>query len=67
MFEKLNFDVIQFRVQEKGFNRIEVKNKCINVFVYEDELVFPIYVSDQTLGDSIDFLLLIDDDSQCRN
>ena len=66
--QKLNFDVIQFRVQEKGFNKIEVKNnKCINVFVYEDGLVFSIYVSDETFGDSIDLLVLIDHDNQCRN
>ena len=32
------------------------------MFRYENELVFPIYVSDQKFEDSIDFLLLIDDD-----
>ena len=43
--QKLNFDVIEFPVQEKGFNKIEEKNNiCINVFNYEDGLVFPIYV-----------------------
>ena len=33
-------------------------NVCINVLCYENELVFPIYVSDQ----KFDLLLLIDDD-----
>ena len=34
--EKLDYDGIQFPVQEKDFNKIEVKNdKCINVFGYE--------------------------------
>ena len=43
------------------FCEIEVKNNiCINVFDYENELVFPIYVSDQK--DSMDLLLLSDDD-----
>ena len=37
-------------------------NICINVFRYEDKLVFPIYVSDQIFEDSMDLLLLIDDD-----
>ena len=37
-------------------------NKCINVFGYENGLVFPIYVLDQKFKDSIDLLLLIDDD-----
>ena len=50
-------------MQEKGFSKIVVKNnKCINVFGYENGLVFTIYVSDQKFEDSIDFLLLIDDD-----
>ena len=48
-------------MQEKDFNKIEVKNNiCINVFGYENKLVFPIYVSDQKLEDSMDLLLLID-------
>ena len=37
-------------------------NICINVFGYENGLVFPIYVSRQKFEDSIDLLLLIDDD-----
>ena len=50
-------------MQEKDFSKIEVKNNiCINVFGYENELVFPIYVSDQKFEDSMDLLLLFDDD-----
>ena len=50
-------------MQEKDINKIEVKNNiCINVFGYENRLVFPIYVSDQKFEDSIDLLLLIDND-----
>ena len=50
-------------MQKKDFNKIEVKNNiCINVFGYENKLVFPIYVSDQKFEDSMDLLLLIDDD-----
>ena len=61
--EKLDYDRIEFPVQEKDFNKIEVKsNICINVFGYENGLVFPIYVSDQKFEDSIDLLLLINDD-----
>ena len=59
----LNYDGIEFPVQEKDFSKIEVKNNiCINVFGYENGLVFPIYVSDQKFEDSMDLLLLIDDD-----
>ena len=61
--EKLDYDGIEFPVQEKDFNKIEVKNEiCINVFGYENGLVFSIHVSDQKFEDSMDWLLLIDDD-----
>ena len=37
-----------------------------NVFGYEDKLVFLIYVPDQKFEDTVDLLLLIDDDkSHC--
>ena len=61
--EKLNYDGTEFPKQEKDFNKIEVKNDiCINVFGYENGLVFPIYVSDQKFEESMDLLLLINDD-----
>ena len=60
--EKLDYDGIEFPVQEKYFSKIEVKNTiCINVFGYEDKLVYPVYVSDQKFKDLIDLLLLNDD------
>ena len=50
-------------MQEKDFNKIEVKNDiCINVFGYQNGLVFPIYVSDQKFEGSMNFLHLIDVD-----
>ena len=50
-------------MQKKDFNKIEVKNNiCINVFGYENRLAFPIYVSDKKFEDSMDLLLLVDDD-----
>ena len=59
--EKLDYDGIEFPVQEKDFGKIEGKNNiCINVFGYENELVFPIYVSDQKFNDSMGLLLLDD-------
>ena len=61
--EKLDYDRIEFLVQEKDFNKIEVKNKiCINVFGYENGMVFAIYVSNQKFKDSMDLLLLINED-----
>ena len=38
------------------------KKICINAFGYQNGLVFPIYVSDHKLENSMDLLLLIDDD-----
>ena len=41
--ESLDYDGIEFPVQEKDFNKIEMKNTiCINMFGYENGLVFPI-------------------------
>ena len=49
-------------MQEKDFNKIEVQNNiCINVIGYENELVYPIFISKQTFEDSIDLLLLTED------
>ena len=52
-------------MQVKDFNKNKVKNNiCVNVFRYQNALVFKIYGSDQPFGDYMDMLLLIDDDSQ---
>ena len=49
---------------KKIFNKIEIKdNICINVFGYESELIFPIHISDQKFEDSMDLLLLIDNEN----
>ena len=59
--EELNYDGIEFPVQEKHFKKIEIINNiCINVFGYENKLVFSIYISDGKLEDSMDLLLVID-------
>ena len=61
--EKLDYDGIEFPVQEKDFNKIEVKSTlCINVFGYENGLVSRIYVSNQNFEDSMDLLLLVGND-----
>ena len=49
--------ILSFPMQEKDFTKIEVKNNiCINVFGYEDEMVFPTYDSDQKFEDSMNLL-----------
>ena len=57
----LNYDRGGFPVLEKDFSKIETKNSiCVNLFCYENKLVFPIYISDQTFEKSMGLLLLID-------
>ena len=59
----LNYDDIEFPAEESHLNKIEVQNNiCVNVFGYENDLGFPVYISDQTFKRSIDFVLLINDD-----
>ena len=43
IFENLDYDRVEFPVQEKDFSKTEKKNNiCINMFGYENELVLPI-------------------------
>ena len=50
-------------MREEDFGKIKTKNNiCINVFCYENRLVFPIYVSDQKFKNSMDLLLVTDGD-----
>ena len=47
---------------EKDFSKIGKKNNIsIIVFCYENGLTFPIYASDQKLKNSMDLLLVIDE------
>ena len=56
----LNYDGSEFPVQEKGFKKVQ-NDICVNVFGYQNKLVFPVYISDQTFKSSIDLLFLIND------
>ena len=60
LLKKRNYDGIEFPIHEKDFNKIEIKNNiCINVFGYENELI---YISHQKFKDLMDLLLLIDNE-----
>ena len=63
----LNYEGIELPVQEKDFSKIEVQNNiCINVFGHENELVYPSFISKQKFEDSMDLLLLYENDkSHC--
>ena len=56
IMKELNF------LWKRDFNKIEAQNNiCINMFGYENELVYPIFTSKQTFEDSMDELGLCHD------
>ena len=61
--KNLDYDEIDFPVQENDFGKIEKNNNiCINIFCYKDGLVFPKYISHQKFKNSMDLLFLTDCD-----
>ena len=59
LVNNLNYDGIEFPVQEKDFSKTETKNNsCINVFCYENKLTYPSQVSDQEFEKSMDLFLV---------
>ena len=59
VFRKLNYQGIDFPVSKKDCVKIEVLNEInINVFCYENKVVYPAYLPDQCFNDSMDLLLI---------
>ena len=59
VFKKLNYQEVDFPVSKKDYGKIEVLNEIsINVFYYENKVVYPVYLSDQKFDDSMDLLLI---------
>ena len=55
MINDFNYERIKFPVSEKDISKIEGQNNiCINVFCYENNLIYPVYVSDQKLENCMD-------------
>ena len=55
---------INFPVSKKDYSRIEKKNNiCINVFCYENDLVYPVHLSDEKFYKCM-YLLLITDENK---
>ena len=62
LVSKINYEGINFPVSKKDYCKTEVQNKiCINVFCYENKIVYPVYSSDQKFSDSMDLLLMSDE------
>ena len=55
----LNYSGVDFPVSKKDYGKIEVLNKInINVFCYENKMVYPVYLSNWCFKISIDLLLI---------
>ena len=62
MANDFNYGRIEFPVREKSSSKLEKKNSIyINVFCYENILSFLIYISDQKFENSMDLLLIINE------
>ena len=53
--------VLNFVFPKKIIVRLNKKNNiCINVFCYENSLVYPVYISDERVENCMDLLLIRD-------
>ena len=61
MIDDLDYEGIKFPVSKKYYCTIERQNSiCINVFCCENNLTYPVYLSDQKFYNSMDLLLISD-------
>ena len=59
MVNSLDYGDIEFPVSKKDYSKIEKKNSiCINVFGYENGLVYPAHVSNGKFENYMDLLLI---------
>ena len=59
MINNLDYENIKFPFSKKDYCKIEKKNNiCINLFSYENDLTYPVYVSDQKFKNCMDLLLV---------
>ena len=62
MINDLDYEGIKFPVSKKDYCRIERQNNIyINVFCYENNLAYPVYLSDQKFHNSMDLLMISDE------
>ena len=65
MINELNYDVINFSLSQKHYNKVEKQNSIrINVFGYEDGQPFPIHISKETFEDQMNLLLITKDEKK---
>ena len=57
----LDYEGIEFPVSRKDYSKIEHKKVFINMFLYENDLVYSVYASNKKLKDCMDLLLIADE------
>ena len=68
MANTLNYSDIDFLISKKDYCKIEKQNNiCINVFSYDNGIIYPIYVTNEKFSDSIDLLLILECNSHGEN
>ena len=56
----LNYEEIEFPVSKSDYCKVEKQNNlCINVFCYENRIIYPLYISGEKFSDSMDLLQVI--------
>ena len=64
MVNDLDYKGIKCSVSEKDYSKIEQKNKiCIRVFCYENDLNYPVHISNENFENCMDLLLIKDDNN----
>ena len=62
MINDLDYEGIKCPASNPDYSKIKRQNNiCINVFYYENGLTNSVYLSDQMFGDSMDLLLISDE------
>ena len=62
MVTDLDYEDIKFPVSKKDYWKTEKKNNiCINVYCYENDLTYPLHVSDQKFENCMDLFLIKDE------
>ena len=60
--KNLNYSGVDFPVSKKDYGKIEVLNKiCVNVFCYQNKMIYRVYLSNQCFNDCLDLLLISND------
>ena len=59
VFKKFNYQGVDFPVYKKDYCKIETLNRIdVNVFSYENKIIYPVYLSNQCFNDCLDLLLI---------